>query len=94
VVFPDFQPMTVAEEPVCIYLFRAKSSFYLPAFEISRTASEELKIWKIVHLYVHCRAQACPARAFIQLDMRIRLKPIPVSTVKWLNGVSAPFCIA
>jgi hypothetical protein len=28
-VFPDFQPMRVSEEPVCIYLFRQN-----PAFEI------------------------------------------------------------
>jgi hypothetical protein len=29
--------MRVSKEPVCIYLFSAKSSFYLPAFEISRS---------------------------------------------------------
>jgi hypothetical protein len=42
VFFPDFQPMRVSEEP---YLpLSAKSSFYLSAFEFSRscrTASEE-----------------------------------------------------
>ncbi len=37
VVWPDFQPIRVPEEPVCINLFRKKSSFYLPAFEISRS---------------------------------------------------------
>ncbi len=38
-VFPDFQTMRVLEEQVCIYLFplSAKSSFYFPAFEISRS---------------------------------------------------------
>jgi hypothetical protein len=30
-VFTEFQPMRVSEEPVCIYLFRAKSTFYHPA---------------------------------------------------------------
>ncbi len=34
---PDFQPMRVPEEPVRIHLFSEKSSFYLPAFEISRS---------------------------------------------------------
>ncbi len=37
VIFPDFQSMRVSEEPVCIDIFSAKSSFYLPAFEISRS---------------------------------------------------------
>jgi hypothetical protein len=32
----NFQPIRVSEEPVFIYLFLAKSSFYLTAFEISR----------------------------------------------------------
>ncbi len=42
VVFPDFKPIRVSGEPVYPFL-SAKSSFYLPAFEISRsfrTASE------------------------------------------------------
>jgi hypothetical protein len=36
VVWPDFQPMRVPEEPVRIDLFRQNPVFYLPAFEISR----------------------------------------------------------
>jgi hypothetical protein len=32
-----FQPMSVSEEPVCILSLSAKSSFYLPAFQISHS---------------------------------------------------------
>ncbi len=36
--FPDFQPMRVSEEPVCIDLFRQNPVFTSPAFEISRSS--------------------------------------------------------
>jgi hypothetical protein len=33
-----FQPMRVSEEPVFNFSLSAKSSFYLPAFDISRSS--------------------------------------------------------
>jgi hypothetical protein len=46
VVFPDFQPMRVSEESVCIYLFRQNpvfTSLHLRSPDSCRTASKELK---------------------------------------------------
>jgi hypothetical protein len=69
VVFPDFQPMIVSEEPVFHLSLSTKSSFYHPAFEIShsfRTASAQQK-----EILCSCQVQHIDLTKCIKLQLPI-----------------------